>query len=382
MLVMNRSFYEFFAGGGMARIGLGVDWTCLLGNDNDPVKGMSYRANFSARELRICDVADLAAADLPGRADLAWASFPCQDLSEAGKGAGLEGYRSNAVWPCLRLVQALRAEGRPPRLIALENVSGLMEPRSADFFDAICGTLHEAGYRFGVVVIDAALFTPQSRERVFITAIDKTIMIPDALLADKPSLPFHPRPLVAALSRQPSQPLWWRLPVPPARNTILADLIEDPPTGVAWEAPAKTAGKIGMMSPVNLAKLEAAKRSGRPMIGGLFRRSRGKRAAGTHVSRWEIRFDDVAGCLRVPSGGSSRQQVMIVNGDKVRSRLLSPREGARLMGLDDAYRLPRNVNQGLALIGDGVCVNVVAHLARHVFEPLLPRPFLGESNRC
>ena len=38
------SFYEFFAGGGMARAGLGEDWTCLFANDFDPKKGDAYRA--------------------------------------------------------------------------------------------------------------------------------------------------------------------------------------------------------------------------------------------------------------------------------------------------------------------------------------------------
>ena len=42
------SFYEFFAGGGMARKGLGPDWTCLFANDFDFKKGLTYQANFGA----------------------------------------------------------------------------------------------------------------------------------------------------------------------------------------------------------------------------------------------------------------------------------------------------------------------------------------------
>ena len=81
------TFYEFFAGGGMVRAGLGGGWTCLFGNDFDAKKAASYRANWGSDELCIGDVASLKAADLPGRADLAWASFPCQDLSLAGNDA-------------------------------------------------------------------------------------------------------------------------------------------------------------------------------------------------------------------------------------------------------------------------------------------------------
>ena len=77
-------FYEFFAGGGMARAGLGDAWRCLFANDFDPRKARAYADNWGASELRLADVATLRPADLPGRADLAWASFPCQDLSLAG----------------------------------------------------------------------------------------------------------------------------------------------------------------------------------------------------------------------------------------------------------------------------------------------------------
>ena len=82
------SFYEFFAGGGMARAGLGEGWQCLLANDVDPKKAASYARNWGDGDLRVGDVGALRVDELPGRADLVWASFPCQDLSLAGAGAG------------------------------------------------------------------------------------------------------------------------------------------------------------------------------------------------------------------------------------------------------------------------------------------------------
>ena len=85
----------------------------------------------------------------------------------------------------------------------------------------------------------------------------------------------------------------------------------------------------------------------------------------------EVRFDDVAGCLRTPAGGSSRQKLLIVDGKRVRSRLLSPREAARLMGLPDSYRLPARYSDAYHLAGDGVAVPVVRHLASQVLEPLV-----------
>ena len=96
-----RSFYEFFAGGGMARAGLGDGWTCLFANDFDARKAGAYRVNYPGPDvLREGDVRKIKAKDLPGHADLIWGSFPCQDLSLAGGGAGLKGERSGTFSRC------------------------------------------------------------------------------------------------------------------------------------------------------------------------------------------------------------------------------------------------------------------------------------------
>src|SRR6202789_2648051 len=100
-------FYEFFCGGGMARAGFGEAWRCLFANDIDAKKARSYAANWGDEALRIADIHRLAAEDLRGRADLAWASFPCQDLSLAGAGAGLNSGRSGTFWPVWNLVRGV-----------------------------------------------------------------------------------------------------------------------------------------------------------------------------------------------------------------------------------------------------------------------------------
>jgi DNA (cytosine-5)-methyltransferase 1 len=123
-----------------------------------------------------------------------------------------------------------------------------------------------------------------------------------------------------------------------------------------------------MMSPINQEKVQAAKASGRRMVGAIYKRTRPNQD-GLKVQRAEVRFDDVAGCLRTPAGGSSRQIVLIVEGNTVRSRLLSPREAARLMGIPEKYSLPKRYNDAYRLAGDGVAVPVVAWLARQIIEP-------------
>ena len=121
------SFYEFFAGGGLARGGLGKGWTCLFANDFDAKKGLTYQLNWGiGGELKLGDVGTIRIADVPGWADLVWGLFPCQDLSLAGGGAGLKGERSGTFYPFWTVVKDLIAEGRGPKLIALENVLGTL----------------------------------------------------------------------------------------------------------------------------------------------------------------------------------------------------------------------------------------------------------------
>lgn len=83
----------------MARAGLGDGWRCLFANDFDERKAASYAANWGSDHLLVKDVAEVKVKDLPGEADLVWASFPCQDLSLAGDGAGLKGERSGRRRP-------------------------------------------------------------------------------------------------------------------------------------------------------------------------------------------------------------------------------------------------------------------------------------------
>lgn len=360
-------YYEFFAGGGMARAGLAEGWRCLFANDFDRKKAAAYAENWGAEHLRVADVATLTAADLPGAPDLVWASFPCQDLSLAGAGAGLRGARSGTFWPFWKLVTDLRAQGRGPRLVVLENVVGAITSHGGKDFAAIGKALGEAGYRFGAVVVNAVDFLPQSRPRLFFVAVHDDGPLPEGLVARRADPRWHPSALVEARAGLKGW-VWWRLPEPAPRRQTLADLVEDAPTGVAWRTETETDRLLSSMSPVNRAKVEAAREAGGRHVGTVYKRTR----AG--VVRAEVRFDDVAGCLRTPAGGSSRQTILLVEDGRVRSRLLSPREAARLMGLPDGYRLPANYNEAYHLAGDGVAVPVVRHLAAHLLEPLLGVP--------
>ncbi len=358
----------------MARAGLGSGWDCLFANDFDAKKAASYARNWGARMLVVKDVAALGPSDLPGRADLAWASFPCQDLSLAGMGAGLGGERSGAFWPFWRLIRRIRDEDRAPATIVLENVRGALTSRGGEDFRALSRALGEAGYRFGALVIDALDFVPQSRPRLFIVAVTADTEIPGGIAGDGPSPKWHGAALRAAHLSLDAETkrrwLWWRPPEAARRNVGLGDLVEEAPSGVSWRSDEDTRSLLDMMSETNLAKVRAARSRRGRLVGAMYRRTRAAPGGGK-AQRAEVRFDDVAGCLRTPAGGSSRQSLVIVEGDTVRSRLLSAREAARLMGLPDAYVLPERYNDAYHLVGDGVAPPVVRHLAEHILEPIL-----------
>ena len=365
-------FYEFFAGGGMARLGLGEGWDCIFANDFDRMKAATYRANFpdAVDHFREGDVWTLSTTDLPGHADLAWASSPCQDFSLAGARAGLSGGRSSAFFGFWTLMQGLAAEGRAPRLVVVENVSGLLSSNGGADFIALGRALAAEGYVFGALEIDAAAFLPQSRPRVFVIASRGPP--PANLIGDSP---FHTRAVRAAAARLPEDVaanwIWWRLPAPPARNTDLSALLDDD-DDVAWDSAEKTAAWIERMGPLHRARLEARRQDDERVVGAVFRRMRIE--DNVRVQRAEVRFDGLAGCLRTPRGGSSRQTILVAEGQRVRTRLLNGREAARLMGLPETYRLPRSTTGALHVMGDGVAAPVVAWLASRLLEPLLAGP--------
>ena len=376
---MNKfKYFEFFAGGGMARAGLGSCWTCMFANDFDVMKANTYRANWGGSELVVGDINSIQTSQMAGFADLAWASFPCQDLSLAGNAMGIgtvdEQTRSGAFWAFWRLMEELISERRAPAMIVLENVYGSLTANKGRDFAAIARCLAIGGYRFGAMVIDAARFVPQSRPRVFIVAFRSDMTIPQHLIASQPASVWHPAVMEIAIDRlsEMDRESWlWLTPREPKNDVRpLSDLILDQPDDVRWNSAAETNRLIAMMSEVNRNRLTAMQAKGTRLVGTIYKRTRVD-GAGVRRQRAELRDDNIAGCLRTPGGGSSRQTIVVVEGASVQTRLLSAREAARLMGLPDSYKLPPRYNDAYHIAGDGLVVPVVRYLAETVIEPIL-----------
>lgn len=87
------------------------------------------------------------------------------------------------------------------------------------------------------------------------------------------------------------------------------------------------------------------------------------------MQQLELRFDGIAGCLRTPEGGSSKQYLVVKKNGQTHARLLTVREAARLMGAPDSFALPGSNNDGYKAMGDAV----VAPVAQFIGERFLTK---------
>ncbi len=363
-------FLDFFAGSGLVTEGMKGRFQAVWANDVCALKAKVYGANHSREHFHLGSIEDVRGSNLP-RATLAWASFPCQDLSLAGKMLGIGASRSGLVWQWLRVLNEMPE--MPPILVA-ENVIGLVSAKGGEHYRALHNALTARGYMVGAMVLNAALWVPQSRPRVFVIAVRKGADM-EGLTSPEPNW-LHPPSICSATSGL-NDFVWWKMPLPPPRRSNLCDLID-------FETPCdeeeKALKNVALIPRRHLQKLLNEKRHLKVAPG--YRRTR----SGNQVL--ELRFDGLAGCLRTPEGGSSRQYVVIPREDRIDTRLLTVREAARLMGAPDDYSLPGandkhslegGYNEGYKAMGDAVAVPVAHYLSENLLAPLAARMSCGKE---
>ena len=236
------SFLEFFAGAGLVRLALAPTWYARWANDIDPRKAEIYLHNFPNEGFVLGDVADVAAKDLPVPVQMAWASFPCQDLSLAGWQRGMTAARSGTFWAFWQIMADLQENGMRPPMIVLENVPGLLY---GDNFEGLCEALAALHLRFGGLVMDAKQFLPQSRARVFIVAMDDTVDVrPWTDTKPHNGKTWTPKALCNAYDRLSSELkerwVWWDVPTPSDRPVSLEKIIEPNPPHARWNSVDET----------------------------------------------------------------------------------------------------------------------------------------------
>ncbi len=347
---------DFFAGSGLVTEALQDYFRVVWANDICERKARVYHANHPGDHLLVGSVTQVKGSDLPPVA-LSWASFPCQDLSLAGRIDGIESTRSGLVWEWLRV---LDESPTMPHVLVAENVTGLVSSNSGRNYLQLHDALVARGYAVGAIVLDAIHFLPQSRPRVFIVAFAQRFPLPDSLCQSGPGW-CHSDAIQSVASERATSWIWWKIRKPVPRIGGLESIIE-------WDAPRDAPSRrdylLGMISPLHRKELMRRIFDGPAVFPG-YRRTRN----GSQVL--ELRFDNVAGCLRTPEGGSSRQVVVLRDAKgMVSTRLLTVRETARLMGAPDSYQLPGNYNDGYKAMGDAVAVPVARWLARHLLHPL------------
>lgn len=348
-------FLEFFAGCGLVAQGLNGYFQPAWANDICAKKAAVYKANHRAEHFHLGSVSEVKGIDLP-EAPLAWASFPCQDLSLAGLSGGIHAARSGLVWEWLRIIDEMPS--RPPVLVA-ENVAGLVSASGGEHYRVLHQALVGRGYVTGAILMDAARWVPQSRQRVFIIASSAEIVVPPHLVCKSPNW-LHPESICKVANGLDGW-VWWNMPEPPLRKQNLSDVIEWDAPFSAPETEARNLELISSRHRKILDQLPDAK----PFAAPGYKRTR----SGKQVL--ELRFDNLSGCLRTPRGGSSRQVIVIKQKGQLHSRLLTVREAARLMGVPDAYKIPGSYNDGYKAMGDAVAVPVAAWLAKNLLLPLV-----------
>lgn len=353
---------EFFAGIGLVRMaleraGISVVWA----NDIEPIKARLYEQNFGPGHYVLDDVRNVDGSDLPS-VDLATASFPCTDLSLAGWRRGLAGEQSGMFWEFARVLDEM--QDRRPGVVLLENVPGFATSHGGRDLLAAVERLNDLGYICDLIQVDAARFVPQSRPRLFIVGSRQRI-------GDRPTEvdALRPKRLIDFAEAHPHLDLQAADLLPPKpTDASLTDVVERvPPDSERWWDEDRAQAFLDSLSPLQSDRLEAMTAARRLSWRTAYRRTR------HGVATWEIRADEIAGCLRTARGGSSKQAVVEAGRGQVRVRWMTEREYARLQGAPDSFDFGQSsTNQVMFGFGDAVCVPVVAWIAQSYLRPLLP----------
>lgn len=364
---------EFFAGMGLVRRALESTgtrnsrlWRTVLANDIDEDKAGLYRAGFADAlfdPLRVGDVNGIDPATIPP-AELWTASFPCTDLSLAGRGAGIHAGQSGAVWGVLSLLTNVAAD-RKPGFVLFENVMGLASSAGGADFNLLVRALNDAGFGVDPIRVDAAHFTAQSRPRLFLlaTRLDRAQRMNLRPIDPRTIEPSDTRPrrLLDAMRAAPDL-LWHHrsLPPLPVRNAGLRSIIEKlPDDDPRWWSDDRAAYFRNQIHTNHRAVALKMINNPKPSHATAFRRMRdcgdglGKRSV------VELRTDGLAGCLRTPKGGSARQILLEAGAGAFRVRHLTPTECARLQGVSEPLPNGFSDTKLLFALGDAVCVPAV-----------------------
>lgn len=146
------------------------DYTLVGWSEIEDAAIQAHNALFeNAKSLNLNDITKIMWTDVPDF-DLFTYSFPCTDISQAGKQAGLSkdsGTRSSLLWECKKAIEIKR-----PRYLLMENVAALVSKKFIKDFHEWLSVLDRLGYESFSQVLNAKHYgVPQNRERIFLISI-------------------------------------------------------------------------------------------------------------------------------------------------------------------------------------------------------------------
>ena len=340
-------------------------WSVRYANDIKAFKRDMYCANFRGTDFDLRDVRQVSGADIPD-VDLATASFPCVDLSLAGKRRGLGGEHSGLFWEFARVLEEMGA--RRPRFVLIENVPSFLTSGQGADLRAALARLRDLGYGCDLLITDARWHVPQSRRRLFIVGragggAGHGAGWDESLLRPPPLMRF-----IEANADLGLDPL--SCPVPPNAQASLKDVVERlAENDERWWGAERVRKFVASLAERHRERLTRMAGGRSTSWATAYRRTRNRRAV------WEIRADAIAGCLRTSGGGSSKQALVEAYRGDVRVRWMTPLEYARLQGAAD-FQVPESVsdNQALSGFGDAVCVPAVEWIIRECLNPMVESP--------
>lgn len=355
-----KTALEFFSGIGLARSGMqeaGIK--TVWANDIDATKCALYGAQWGVSDLHCMNVFDVDPHDVPA-ADIAWASSPCTDLSLAGKRSGLvEGRESNAFFGFTDVIAGMG--DRKPQALILENVCGLASSHDGMDFRKVVETFNELGYSVDALELNARRWLPQSRPRMFVIGLLHPLAggdLDSSLRPDKMAWIHSDESLITHIT-----PLGDIPELKASGFTKLAEkLADDDPR---WWNDVRVGKFISSLSETQRSRFDHLVTSKKVVARTAYRRTRG----GAPV--WELRDDDIAGCLRTARGGSSKQAVAFLGGGKVRVRWMTALEYAKLQGAAKFNIAGFTESQVHYAFGDAVAVPAVSWLMRAAVLPAL-----------
>ncbi len=353
---------EFFAGIGLVGAAAkSVDGSVAFANDIEPLKHALYKQNFPDDPFTLGDIREVRGEEIPD-VELATASFPCTDLSLAGNRAGLAGPESGMFWEFSRVIAEMG--DRAPGAVLLENVPSFATSHGGQDLEDAIDALNDHGYVCDLLLVNAAHFVPQSRPRLFVVGHRE----PWEGTGEPTASPLRPAWLRRFCDQRPHLKIRLRdYPEPAGSTATLAAVVErlDADDERWWEPQRVRRFKTGMVK-LQRERLDTMIRSPKPAWKTAYRRTRDGKSV------WEMRPDEIAGCLRTARGGSSKQALVEAGDGELRVRWMTPREYARLQGVDDAFKLDAvSANQAFFGLGDAVCVPAVAWVLEHAVLPVM-----------